>query len=76
MSFVPLDDKLTFLFGMMGLHSSIVNVNPLNKTGLCNMCHNLMSNCNFNIIHHNKHHIFYIVMNETIKFIRYLWHAL
>jgi hypothetical protein len=76
MSFVSLDDKLTFLFGVMGLHSSNIKVNPLNKMGLCNMCCNPMSNCNFSIIHHNKHHILYIVMDETIKFIWYMCHAL
>jgi hypothetical protein len=76
MSFVPLDDNLTFPFGMIGLHSSNMNMNTLNKTGLCNMCHNLMSNCNINIIHCNKHHILYIVMDENIKFIWYMCHPL
>jgi hypothetical protein len=33
---------------------------------LHNTCHNLVSNYN---TCHNKHHIFYIVMDETTKFL-------
>jgi hypothetical protein len=41
---------------------------------LRNMCHNLMSNCNFNVIHATiKHHILqHIVMDETTKFISHM----
>jgi hypothetical protein len=42
-----------------------------------NMCHNLMSNCNLNVICvTNEHHILYIEINEIRKFISHMCHEL
>jgi hypothetical protein len=59
-------------------HKSIFLRNPQNlKFGLwngvafCNMCHNLISNCTFNVIYatmNTEHHILHIIMDEATKF--------